>query len=105
MKQQSFVTICVCTVALALFVALGRQAPTRAADAPAGPVYAQLSSPDSQMPAGGPLMVKMTSNDALGGILFTALHHHVHEFREHIALEFRIREDRSTGRCCATRHE
>lgn len=31
-------------------------------------IYAQLSSPDSQMPASGPLIVKMSSNDALAGL-------------------------------------
>ena len=42
---------------------------SRAADAPGGPIYAQLSSPDSQMPTDGPLIVKMTSNDALTGLV------------------------------------
>jgi len=48
--------------------AIFRMTPTRAAD-PAGPVYAQLSSPDTQDPKGtDPLLVQMTSNDALGGL-------------------------------------
>jgi len=44
--------------------------PLGRAAAPAVPtaIYAQLSSPDSQMPAGAPLIVKMSSNDALAGL-------------------------------------
>src|SRR5258708_1637943 len=41
---------------------------SHAADPAPGAIYAQLSSPDSQMPAGGPLVVKMSSNDALAGL-------------------------------------
>src|ERR1700722_17763626 len=42
---------------------------SKAADAtPAAPIYAQLSSPDSQLPTSGPLIVKMSSNDALAGL-------------------------------------
>jgi hypothetical protein len=62
---------------LSMFAALGLLAAglvclkmplSRAADPAPTAIYAQLSSPDSQIPEGGPLVVKMTSNDALSGI-------------------------------------
>lgn len=71
MVNRSLVVICLAACALAAFVSLTRTSTTTAADAApaAGPVYAQLSSPVTQDPKGPtPLLVAMTSNDALGGL-------------------------------------
>ena len=67
MIRRSKLSLCLLGGALALSTALARPAAVQAADAP-GPVYAQLSSPDTQTPNTGPMLVKMTSNDALGGL-------------------------------------
>jgi len=67
MARRSYVvTLLGC--AMAAF-AVFRMNPSHAADPAGGPVYAQLSSPDNQDPKGPePLLVQMTSNDALGGL-------------------------------------
>jgi hypothetical protein len=70
MNRRSILSLCILFVVLALSVTFMRPSSTRAADAPMamGPVYAQLSSPDNQDPGATPILVKMTSNDALGGL-------------------------------------
>jgi hypothetical protein len=69
MIRRSLLTLVVLAGVLGLSWTFLRTPPTRAADAPAGAIYAQLSSPDTQDPKDtSPLLVAMTSNDALGGI-------------------------------------
>src|SRR5882672_1757710 len=48
--------------------------------------------------------IEGTIDDALGGGFLAALHHDVHELREHVALELRVRQDGAAGRSGATRH-
>jgi hypothetical protein len=68
MQKRSLPLILTVAAAIGLGIGITRLSSTRAADAPASAIYAQLSSPDSQMPTAGPLLVKMTSNDALSGL-------------------------------------
>src|SRR6202011_3930915 len=70
MIRRSLLSLVVLAIVLGLCWTFLGTPPTRAADAaPAGPIYAQLSSPDTQDPKDtNPLLVSMTSNDALGGI-------------------------------------
>jgi hypothetical protein len=69
MNRKTIPALCVSGIILGLGLPALRQSPSRAADAPMpGPVYAQLSSPDSQEAGTTPVLVKMTSNDALSGL-------------------------------------
>ncbi len=69
MTNRFLIPACLIACAAALWFNVSRKVPVphAAAEAPAA-IYAQLSSPDSQMPTKGPLIVQMTSNDALAGI-------------------------------------
>jgi hypothetical protein len=68
MQKRLFIAALAVSCAVGFWAGLSRVSSTRAADAAAGAIYAQLSSPTSQTPTSGPLLVEMTSNDALAGI-------------------------------------
>jgi hypothetical protein len=68
MSRHSIFTIAVVAGMLGLCWTMFNTQRTRAADPAPGAIYAQLSSPDSQDPKDAPLLVSMTSNDALGGL-------------------------------------
>jgi hypothetical protein len=69
MSRGTVVPICIITCVLIASMAFVSMNASHAADAAAaGPIYAQLSSPVTQDPKDGPLLVEMTSNDAISGI-------------------------------------
>ena len=68
MVRNTVFPVCLITCVLIGAMAAVSMTKSHAADAPAGPIYAQLSSPTTQDPKEGPMLVEMTSNDALGGI-------------------------------------
>jgi hypothetical protein len=68
MLKRSLIPVLAVICAVAIWAGVGRLSSTRAVEPAASAIYAQLSSPDSQTPSSGPLIVQMTSNDALAGI-------------------------------------
>jgi hypothetical protein len=68
MQKRLFIPALALACAVGIWAGVSRQSPTHAAEAAPGAIYAQLSSPESQTPSAGPLIVQMTSNDALAGI-------------------------------------